>query len=104
MMGSVPLTGYPPWSGPHIGPPYLGSAVICESAIEDAPGLTDVRAIHASELVVVARGQTKTTIARQGEELFLWVRLYADGAPGECEIDVRFLSPSGRGLARQTAA
>jgi hypothetical protein len=95
--------GYPPWKGVHVGPPFLGSALVCESVLEDVPGLTSVGGIHSSELVAVARGQTRTTLAREGEELFLWLRIYADGAPGEYELDVRFLSPAGDGLARQVA-
>jgi hypothetical protein len=95
--------GYPSWDGVHVGPPYLGSALVCESVLEDVPGLTNVGGIHSSELVAVVRGQTRTTLAREGEELFLWLRIYADGAPGEYELDVRFLSPSGGGLARQVA-
>jgi len=94
---------YPEWKGTHIGPPYLGSALICESVVEDAPGVTDVRRIYSSALLVVEHGQTKSTLAPSGDELFLWVRLYADDAPGEYEFDVRFISPSGKGIARQTA-
>ena len=95
---------YPSWGGVHMGPPYLGCAVVCESVIEDAPGLSDVRGIHSSELLVVRRGQTRLAIGREEGELFLWVRLYADSAPGEYEFEVRFLSPSGAGLARQVAS
>lgn len=94
---------YPPWNGMHTGPPYLGSALVCEGVIEDAPGLVDARNVHDSTLVVVERGQTKTRLAREGEELFLWVRIYADGAPGDYQFDVRFISPSGVEIARQAA-
>jgi hypothetical protein len=71
--------------------------------VEDAPGLIHAHNIHDSTLAVVAKGQTKTRIVQDGEELFLWVRLYADGAPGDYEFDVRFISPSGAEVARQAA-
>lgn len=94
---------YPAWKGMYVGPPYLGCALVCEGVVEDAPGLVHAHNIHDSTLAVVARGQTKTRLAREGEELFLWVRLYADGAPGDYEFDVRFISPTGNELARQPA-
>jgi hypothetical protein len=87
----------------HIGPPYLGAALICETVFEDAPGLTDVLHIHTQTLLAVPRGQTKARLAMEGGELYLWVRLDACDAPGDYEFDVRFLSPSGARLARQVA-
>ena len=73
---------YPAWNGMHIGPPYLGAALICETVFEDAPGLTDVLHIHTQTLLAVPRGQTKARLAMEGGELYLWVRLYACDAQG----------------------
>lgn len=93
----------PAWHEVHVGPPYLGAALVCQSVFEDAPGLTDVLHIHTSTLISVSPGQGKTTIATEGSELYLWLRIYAVDAPGDYELDVRFLSPSGAQLARQVA-
>jgi hypothetical protein len=94
---------WPPWQGVHVGPPYLGAALICQMVLEDAPGLTDVLHIHTTTLISVSPGQEKTTIATEGGELYLWLRMYAGGAPGDYELDIRFLSPSNERLARQVA-
>jgi hypothetical protein len=59
------LRAYPKWNGMFVGPPYLGCALVCESVIEDAPGLVHAQNIHDSTLVVVAKGQTKTRLARK---------------------------------------
>lgn len=93
----------PPWQGTHVGSPYLGAALICQTVFEDAPGLTDVLQIHTATTIAVARGQPKTRLALEGGELYLWVRLYAFDAPGDYEFDVRFFAPSGACLARQVA-
>lgn len=93
----------PAWNGPHIGPPYLGAAVICHLMFEDGPGLTDIGHIHSDTLLCVAKGQRKATLATEGSDLFLWVHLYACEAVGDYELDVRFLAPSGARVARQVA-
>ena len=100
MVGDAFAEEMPPWHGMHVGPPYLGAALICQTVFEDAPGLTDVLHIHATTLIAVSPGQEKTTIATEGGHLFLWLRMYAADAPGDYELDVRFLSPSGLRLAR----
>jgi hypothetical protein len=92
-----------PWQSVHVGPPYLGAALVCQTVFEDAPGLTDVLQIHTTTLISVSPGQEKTTIATGGGGLYLWLRIYAAGAPGVYELDVRFLSPTGSRLARQLA-
>ena len=103
MVGDAFAEEMPPWHGMHVGPPYLGAALICQTVFEDAPGLTDVLHIHATTLIAVSPGQEKTTIATEGGHLFLWLRMYAADAPGDYELDVRFFSPSGLRLARQVA-
>jgi hypothetical protein len=91
----------PDWIGPHVGPPYVGGAAICETVSDgDNSRLIDLTGIHTETVIAMARGQTKTQLAIEGGTLYLWFRFYTIGAPGEYDVEVRFLAPSGRCIER----